>query len=113
MAASSGGDLSGILCVAVFVLIPSAVWVWYDASRRPGMDRTWAIGVLVFWIVCFPVYLWERRKYPVTQRPPELPVAQSTLQLPAPGWYIDPQDTALLRWWDGSQWTEHRRSAEL
>ena len=101
MAASSGGELSGLLCVSVFVLIPSAVWVWYDASRRPGMDRTWAIGVLVFWIVCFPVYLWERRKYPV---------AQPTLQLPAPGWYIDPEDTALQRWWDGSQWSEHRRS---
>ena len=25
----------------------------------------------------------------------------------APGWYSDPQDGLLLRWWDGSQWTTH------
>lgn len=25
----------------------------------------------------------------------------------APGWYSDPQDGRLLRWWDGSQWTAH------
>ena len=27
-------------------------------------------------------------------------------ELPSPGWYEDPQGTGL-RWWDGSQWTEH------
>ena len=26
---------------------------------------------------------------------------------PAPGWYSDPWRTAPLRWWDGSQWTDH------
>ena len=25
-----------------------------------------------------------------------------------PGMYQDPEDPAQLRWWDGSQWTEHR-----
>lgn len=28
-------------------------------------------------------------------------------QLPPPGWYAEPS-TLGLRWWDGSQWTEHR-----
>ena len=28
------------------------------------------------------------------------------LELPSAGWYEDPQGTGL-RWWDGSQWTEH------
>ena len=27
-------------------------------------------------------------------------------KLPPPGWYEVPQGTGL-RWWDGSQWTEH------
>ena len=27
---------------------------------------------------------------------------------PPPNWYPDPYDQEQLRWWDGSQWTEHR-----
>src|SRR5687768_6203451 len=27
---------------------------------------------------------------------------------PPPNWYPDPHDKAQLRWWDGTQWTEHR-----
>lgn len=30
----------------------------------------------------------------------------------APGWYTDPADAALLRWWDGDQWTGHVHPAE-
>ena len=25
---------------------------------------------------------------------------------PGPGWYTDPQDTRLVRWWDGLNWSE-------
>ena len=29
---------------------------------------------------------------------------------PAEGWYADPSGKADLRWWDGTQWTEHTHS---
>lgn len=29
-------------------------------------------------------------------------------ELPAPGWYRDPELTATQRYWDGSRWTAHR-----
>lgn len=28
-------------------------------------------------------------------------------QLPPPGWYSEPNSPSGLRWWDGTQWTEH------
>ena len=30
----------------------------------------------------------------------------------APGWYPDSTDQMMLRWWDGSQWTDHVHPAE-
>jgi TM2 domain-containing membrane protein YozV len=26
---------------------------------------------------------------------------------PPPGWYLDPRDNRVNRWWDGLAWTEH------
>ncbi|MCX2928162.1 DUF2510 domain-containing protein [Streptomyces sp. NEAU-W12] len=31
---------------------------------------------------------------------------------PAPGWYPDPHAPHLERWWDGTAWSEHRRTPE-
>ncbi|MFJ2772434.1 DUF2510 domain-containing protein [Streptomyces sp. NPDC087300] len=28
---------------------------------------------------------------------------------PSPGWYPDPHQPSVERWWDGTAWTEHRR----
>src|SRR5205807_284964 len=32
---------------------------------------------------------------------------------PPPGWYPDPQAPALLRYWDGSQWTSYTQPAGM
>ena len=32
------------------------------------------------------------------------------MSLPAAGWYPDPQDGSLERWWDGQGWTTEVRS---
>ncbi|ATL26421.1 DUF2510 domain-containing protein [Streptomyces formicae] len=31
---------------------------------------------------------------------------------PPPGWYPDPRQPSVERWWDGTAWTEHRRTPE-
>jgi hypothetical protein len=31
---------------------------------------------------------------------------------PPPNWYPDPYDATQLRWWDGTQWTEHRHQLD-
>jgi hypothetical protein len=33
--------------------------------------------------------------------------AGADVGVPGPGWYPDRDDRALLRWWDGTQWTAH------
>ncbi len=35
------------------------------------------------------------------------------MSLPPAGWYDDPIDPTMQRWWDGDAWTEHRRSGSL
>ncbi|MFE0173074.1 DUF2510 domain-containing protein [Streptomyces sp. NPDC059002] len=32
---------------------------------------------------------------------------------PPPGWYPDPHQPSVERWWDGTAWTEHRRTPEV
>jgi hypothetical protein len=40
--------------------------------------------------------------------PGGVPTPTSHPPTPSAGWYLDPQDHTLLRWWDGVQRTDHR-----
>ncbi len=38
-------------------------------------------------------------------------MSETTSSVPAAGWYADYVSSALLRWWDGSAWTDHTMPA--
>lgn len=45
-------------------------------------------------------------------------IAACLLQRPSmpprpPGWYIDPWNRTMVRWYDGAQWTWHAQPAQL
>jgi hypothetical protein len=42
----------------------------------------------------------------MSQQPPFNP------NLPQAGWYDDPEHPQMIRWWDGTQWTPHRKPAQ-
>lgn len=39
-------------------------------------------------------------------QPPSAPVSSPAPQLPPAGWYPDQADTSLVRWFDGTEWTD-------
>ena len=54
--------------------------------------------LLVFALIIVAiVYFVRRARRPSGQGPAQSP----------PGWHPDPHGQARLRWWDGSQWTQH------
>ena len=60
--------------VMFFVVVGSAVWVGADASHRDFSGSSfasktwhWVVGILLLWIVVFPVYLAKRGHAPLKQ----------------------------------------------
>src|SRR5438874_11620005 len=59
--------------IFLLLIVASMVWVGYDAKKRDWSykkhgSKTAAgqiIGVVLFWIIFFPVYLVQRRKAPL------------------------------------------------
>lgn len=98
----------------LLVVVGTSIWVGIDASKRDwGNDSfangtaTWVIGSLLLWIVVFPLYLSRRGKATLKGAHPTLlasPVAMVPVA-PAAGWYKDPNNPSLLRYWTGLGWT--------
>lgn len=46
-------------------------------------------------------------------RHPVTPAAADNMRNAGPGWYYDPDDEAIYRYWDGHNWTAHRSDTVL
>lgn len=59
LVAGDNGTAIGIIILAV-----SALWVYRDAKSR-GMNGAglWALGVILLWIVFFPLYFFRRKPH--------------------------------------------------
>ena len=99
--------LIGVLLAAAFGL-----WIYNDAKLWEAKGtRVGSLGPAGwFWlsflmlIVGGPLYVYNRRKL---TRP------GGSRRISPPGWHQDPDDPSLLRWWDGSRWTEHTSVVDL
>lgn len=61
MLAARSFEQTYVLIVSIGLVLLCAAWVFVDARRR-GMDGgAWAAGVLLLWIIVFPIYLFARR----------------------------------------------------
>ena len=64
--------MQGFQAIMFFVVVGSAIWVGIDASHRDfsgsgfaSKTWHWVVGILLLWIVVFPVYLAKRGQAPV------------------------------------------------
>jgi Protein of unknown function (DUF2510) len=101
--------IGGLILLAI-ALAP--IWVFIDAPKH-GMTRAWALGVLLFWIPTFPLYLLVRagakRRSEGAQRVQQS--LQPAHQVPGggarAGWLPDPWFPGRFRYWDGTRWTSN------
>jgi hypothetical protein len=83
--------------IAFFLLVQAAsiVWVGFDARGRDFSGRFtarsptgWVVGCVLFWIICFPLYLVARssgpRKGSIPMTPPLSPTPWSHPEFSAP-----------------------------
>jgi len=109
--APAAGVLFGLFFVAMFGAMIAGIVFWVlklievvripdQQFRAVGTDKsTWVIVVAVAQIVGALIWQFAKRA--------EVLGAAGRVPSPPPGWFPEPGSQAL-RWWDGSQWTEHR-----
>ncbi len=107
------GGLELIIIAIVFGAIGLWGWSIVDVLNRPahewkaiGQERTlWLLVILFVGLPGSIGYLLAIR--PKLARIAELGPAAAYPMLTAapPGWYLDPQGSQMMRWFDGHQWT--------
>jgi hypothetical protein len=102
--------------VLVIVVAGSSIWVAIDASHLHVAKGDlggglfdmgvvgWFFGVLLLWIIGFPAYLVKRPIYVAKHPLSTGSLGRPSKQAPNSGWYPDPDDPSIRRWWNGSNW---------
>jgi hypothetical protein len=102
---------------AVSIALTVVGWTLVSTWTTSAGDATAAASafVLGMWLTSIIFAVLINRDYLAWRACQQRPVQQPAAQLPRvsydasapPGWYTDPRQSHLIRWWDGKTWTDH------
>ncbi len=118
MIGSAGITAAGVLVVIFGVVVGIGVYmlptIIGSIRKVVNVGSVFAVNLLLGWTLIGwavalamalrtnPPYAYPPHAYPQAQQyPPQ--------NGPPPDWYPDPQGGPNLRWWNGTQWTEHTK----
>ena len=85
-----------------------AIWLGWRIGTRKNRGWAWGLlgwlGVLIVWLLSPRPGRDEQQRLPAVAAAAVEPEPVSAPPPPA-GWYADPYDGTMLRYWDGGGWT--------